>query len=112
MKVKWLLGRTSQLSIENKILVYNQIIKPVWTYRILLSSCASMSNIQRIQKFQNKVLRGIVNALGTPVIATSIGILALGWSLLKLIGQPRSMKIGYTSTPMWKQYSYSTTIGQ
>jgi hypothetical protein len=30
-KAKWLLGRTSQLSIENKILVCNQIIKPVWT---------------------------------------------------------------------------------
>jgi hypothetical protein len=28
-KVKLLLGMTSQLSIENKILVYNQIIKPV-----------------------------------------------------------------------------------
>jgi hypothetical protein len=34
--VKWLLGRTSQLSIQNKILVYNQIIKPVWTYGIQL----------------------------------------------------------------------------
>jgi hypothetical protein len=35
-KVKWPLGRKSQLSIENKILVYNQIIKPVWTYGIQL----------------------------------------------------------------------------
>jgi hypothetical protein len=61
-KVKWLLGRTSQLSVENKTLVYNQIIKPVWTYRIQLWGCASKSNIQRIQTFQNKVLRGIVNA--------------------------------------------------
>jgi predicted GIY-YIG superfamily endonuclease len=33
-KVKWLLRRTSQLSIQNKILVYNQVIKPVWTYGI------------------------------------------------------------------------------
>jgi hypothetical protein len=31
MKVKWLLDRTSQLSIQNKILANNQIIKPVWT---------------------------------------------------------------------------------
>jgi hypothetical protein len=111
-KVKWLLGRMSQLSIENKILVYNQIIKLVWTYRIQLWGCASKSNIKRVQKFQNIVLRGIVNALGTPVIATSIGILALGWSLLKLKGQPRSMKIGFTSTLTWKRYSYSTTRGQ
>jgi hypothetical protein len=61
-KVKWLLGRTSHLSIENKILVYNQIIKPVWSYGIQLWGCASKSNIQSIQTFQNKVLRGIVNA--------------------------------------------------
>jgi hypothetical protein len=59
--VKWLLGRKSQLSIENKILVYNQIIKPFWTYGIQLWGCASKSNIQRIQTFQ-KVLKRIVNA--------------------------------------------------
>jgi hypothetical protein len=61
-EVKWLLGRTSQLSIQNKILVYSQVMKPVWTYGIQLWGCASKSNIQRIQKYQNKVLRGIVNA--------------------------------------------------
>jgi hypothetical protein len=61
-KVKWLLGRMSQLSIQNKILVYNQIIKQVCTCGIQLWGCASRSNMQRIQKFQNKVLRGIVNA--------------------------------------------------
>jgi hypothetical protein len=61
-KVKWLLGRTSQLSMQKKILVYNKIIKPVWTYGIQLWVCASKSNIRRVQKFQNKVLRGMVNA--------------------------------------------------
>jgi hypothetical protein len=61
-KVKWLLGRTSQLSIQNKIRVYNQIIKLVWTYGIQLWGCASKSNIHIIQQFQNKVLRGTVNA--------------------------------------------------
>jgi hypothetical protein len=59
--VKWLLGRTYQLSIQNKLLVHNQIIKPVWTYGIQLWGCASKSNIQTIQKLQNKVLRGTVN---------------------------------------------------
>jgi hypothetical protein len=61
-KVKWLLGRMSQLSIQNKIMLFNRIIKPVWTYGIQLWGCASKSNIQIIQQFQNKVLRGIVNA--------------------------------------------------
>jgi competence CoiA-like predicted nuclease len=61
-KVKWLLGRTSQLSTQNKIMVYNQILKLVWTYGIQLWGSASKSNIQTMQQFQNTVLRGIVNA--------------------------------------------------
>jgi hypothetical protein len=52
----------SQLSIQNKIVVYNQVINPVWTYGIQLWDCASKRNIQWIQRFQNEVLRGIVNA--------------------------------------------------
>jgi hypothetical protein len=54
-KVKWLLGRTSQLSIQKNILVYSQVIKFVWAYGIELWGCAGKSNIQRIQGFQNKV---------------------------------------------------------
>jgi hypothetical protein len=73
-KVKWLLGRTSQLSTQNKTLVYNEVIKPVWTYGIQLWGCGSKSNIRRMQGFQNKVLRGIVNAPWSPAIATSTGI--------------------------------------
>lgn len=58
----WLIGRNSKLSTANKLLIYNQILKPVWLYGIQLWGCASDSNIKRIQTFQNKVLRNIVNA--------------------------------------------------
>jgi hypothetical protein len=37
LKVKelyWLLGRKSQLSIENKLLMYKTVINPIWTYGI------------------------------------------------------------------------------
>lgn len=61
-KFYWLLGRNSQLSESNKLLIYNQILKPVWTYGIQLWGCACKSNSNIIQTFQNKVLRGIVNA--------------------------------------------------
>lgn len=61
-KLYWLLGRNSELSVENKILLYNQILKPVWTYGIQLWGCTKKSNLQIIQTFQNKVLRGMVNA--------------------------------------------------
>lgn len=61
-KLYWLLGRNSELSVQNKILIYKQILKPVWTYGIQLWGCTKTSNIKLIQTFQNKILRGIVNA--------------------------------------------------
>lgn len=61
-KMYWMLGRRSKLTVHNKLLLYKQILKPVWTYGIQLWGCARPSNISRIQRFQNKVLRGIVNA--------------------------------------------------
>jgi uncharacterized protein YeeX (DUF496 family) len=62
MKTYWLLGRNSQLSVHNKLTLYKQVIRPVWSYGIQLWGCATDSNIQVIQRFQNKVLKCIVNA--------------------------------------------------
>lgn len=61
-KMYWLLGRNSELSIHNKLLIYRQMLKPIWTYGIQLWGCTKKTNIQVIQTFQNKVLRCIVNA--------------------------------------------------
>ena len=58
----WLIGRTSRLSIANKLLLYKLIIKPIWTYGIQLWGTAANSNIEIIQRFQSKVLRCITNA--------------------------------------------------
>jgi uncharacterized protein YeeX (DUF496 family) len=61
-KMYWLLGRNSELSVHNKLTLYKQIIRPVWSYGIQLWGCANESNIQVIQSYQNKVLKCIVNA--------------------------------------------------
>jgi hypothetical protein len=58
----WLLGRNSSLSLNNQLLLYNQILKPVWTYSIQLWGCTKPSNVDIKQRFQNKVLRNIVDA--------------------------------------------------
>jgi hypothetical protein len=34
--VYWILGRKSELSIENKLLIYKTILKSIWTYGITL----------------------------------------------------------------------------
>ena len=58
----WLLGRKSLLSMRNKLLVYNTVFKPVWTYGLQLWGTASKSNIAIMERFQTKVLRAITNA--------------------------------------------------
>jgi hypothetical protein len=61
-KMYWLIGRDSSLSLHNKLLIYKQILRPVWTYGIQLWGCSKHSNTEIIQRFQNKVLRNMVNA--------------------------------------------------
>jgi hypothetical protein len=57
-----MLGRKLELPIENKLLMYKTIPKPFWTYDIPLWGTASNSNIEILQRYQNKVLRAIINA--------------------------------------------------
>jgi hypothetical protein len=52
----WLLGHKSKLSIINKLLVYKDILKPIWTYGIQLWGSATISNIEILERFQGKVL--------------------------------------------------------
>lgn len=61
-KMFWLLGPKSKLSIENKIILYKMVLKPVWTYGIELWGCAKPSNINIIQRFQSKTLRSMLGA--------------------------------------------------
>jgi hypothetical protein len=56
------LSRKSQLSFENKLLVYKVIVKPVWTYGIQLWGTASNSNLEILDRFQSKVLRIMTDA--------------------------------------------------
>jgi hypothetical protein len=58
----WLLGRTSHLSADNKLLLYKSLITPVLTYGIELWGCVSKPNIAVIRRCQSKVLRAIVDA--------------------------------------------------
>jgi len=57
-----LIGKKSHLSIENKLLNYKALIKPIWSYGIELWGCASKSNIFVMQRSQSKILRPIANA--------------------------------------------------
>ncbi|PNF30905.1 hypothetical protein B7P43_G03641 [Cryptotermes secundus] len=61
-QLRWLLGKRSQLSLENKTLLYKALLKPIWTYGIELWGCARPSNTKILQTFQSKTLRRITGA--------------------------------------------------
>ena len=61
-KMYWLMGRRSVVSMHNKLILYKQILKSVWTYGIQLWGCTKQSNTDIFHRFQNKVLRNIVDA--------------------------------------------------
>jgi hypothetical protein len=61
-KIYWLLGRKSKLSINNKLLIYKVILKPIWTYGIQFWGTTTNSNIAILEHFQSQVLRLIVDA--------------------------------------------------
>jgi len=52
-----------RLSIEDELLLYKAILKSIWFYGVQLWGTASNSNIEMLQRFQNKYLRIIVNAV-------------------------------------------------
>ena len=58
----WLIDRDSPLDLYCKRLLYNQIIKPIWTYGIQLWDCAKKCHRDKIQARQNVILRTLVNA--------------------------------------------------
>jgi len=61
-KLYWLVGLHSDLTIENKRLLYVVIIKSIWIYGIQLWGCVKKSNIDVIQRCQNIALRTITAA--------------------------------------------------
>ena len=54
--------KKSHPSIENKLLIYKAVIKPVWSYGIELWGCASKSNTVIMHRSQSKLLRAIAIA--------------------------------------------------
>ena len=56
-----LLGRQSKLTLSQKLLIYNTILKPTWTYGVEVWGSAKASNILHLQRFQSKVLRHITD---------------------------------------------------
>lgn len=62
VQLTWLIGRNSKLSLDCKLLLYKSIIKPIWCYGIQIWGTASVSNVEKLQRRQNRLLRMITSA--------------------------------------------------
>lgn len=58
----WMTGKKSQLTPENKLLLYKSIVRPIWTYGGQLWGAASNCHIESIQRQENKILRALTAA--------------------------------------------------
>jgi hypothetical protein len=79
-KLYWIIGRKSHLSLQNKLLVYKAILKPIWTYGVQLWGSASNPNIETLERFQSKVLRIITDAprcVANAVIKRNLKVLSV-----------------------------------
>ncbi|GBM60688.1 putative RNA-directed DNA polymerase from transposon X-element [Araneus ventricosus] len=56
-----LIGRRSPLTLENKLLLFKQVLRPIFTYVAQIWGLAAFSNRKKAQILQNKILRIIVN---------------------------------------------------
>lgn len=61
-QINWLIGLKSNLTLDNKVLIYKSILKPVWTYGIQLWGSAKTTITDPIQRFQSKTLRSLAKA--------------------------------------------------
>lgn len=61
-RMRWLLGPRSQLSLDNKILLYKQVLRPILSYGCQLWGCTARSNLATVQRAQNIVLRRMTGA--------------------------------------------------
>lgn len=61
-QLSWLINRHSKLSLNNKVLLYKAIIRPIWSYGIQLWGSASKSNIEILRRFESKCIRRLANA--------------------------------------------------
>jgi hypothetical protein len=57
-----ILDTRSRLTLNNKILIYNSIIKPLWIYRLELWGSTKPTNLQIFKSLQSKIIHKIANA--------------------------------------------------
>jgi hypothetical protein len=101
--------------MTNKILLYEVILKPIWTYGLQLWGCAKPATMNLIQRFQSKTLRAIADApwyvsnltlhndLKTPFVKNEILRLAKGYEAQTANHENKLIVELYTNGPVTRR---------
>jgi hypothetical protein len=102
-KMHWLLGRNSQHSTTNKLLLYKTILKPIWTYGIQLWGTASTSNIEILERFHLRSCVWLWMPHGTSLSHSSEGTSAVIQPKKKSTVTALTMVIDFAPIPIISQ---------
>ena len=105
-EIKWIIGRHSPLSHENKILIYKTILKPVWTYGIELWVCASNSNTEIINDINPNYSEQQQTRLGTSptILFTQTCTSPMSERFSWKGSQTTALQLPSTPTPSWHHH--------
>ena len=56
-----LINRKSKLSVENKILIFKVVLRPIYTYACPIFTDIAKTHLMKLQRIQNKILKMILN---------------------------------------------------
>ncbi|CAK9829625.1 Probable RNA-directed DNA polymerase from transposon X-element [Anthophora retusa] len=104
----WLTCKNSRLNMNNKLLIYKSIIKPIWTYGIEIWGTAAKSHISKLEALQSIILRTIVNApwyMRNDQLRKDLKINSVEEEIIRLSNRYKSRLENHPSEPAKKLYS-------
>ncbi|GBM94115.1 putative RNA-directed DNA polymerase from transposon BS [Araneus ventricosus] len=110
-----LIGRRSPLTLENKLLLFQQVLRPILTYATQIWGLAAFSNRKKAQILQNKILRIIVNApwyVRNSVIHNDLKIQTIDEFIKELSRNFFQKLVNHTNPTVLDQLNYTHNNGK
>ncbi|GBM41653.1 RNA-directed DNA polymerase from mobile element jockey [Araneus ventricosus] len=110
-----LIGRRSPLTLENKLLLFKQVLRPILMYAAQIWGLAAFSNRKKAQILQNKILRIIVNApwyVRNSVIHNDLKIQTIDEFIKELSRNFFQKLVNHTNPTVLDQLNYTHNNGK
>ncbi|GBM46176.1 putative RNA-directed DNA polymerase from transposon X-element [Araneus ventricosus] len=110
-----LIGRRSPLALENKLLLFKQVLRPILTYAAQIWGLAAPSNRKKAQILKNKILRIMVNApwyVKNSVIHNDLKIQTMDEFIKDLSRKFFQKLVNHTNPTVLDQFNYTHNNGK